>query len=101
MSLKPAKEIIPHLIMVILGSAVMALCFWYLAQKDQIFKDLTGIVRVVVALSAAAISIALPGFIELQTSGKEDASANKTAPIIKAGGALAVFVVVYLFNPIG
>lgn len=96
--MKPAKEIVPHIIMVILGILVMVGCFKYLkdsttAQNDRIFKDLAGIIRVIVALAASSISIALPGFIELQTD-------SKTAPIVKAGGALAVFVLVYLFNPI-
>ncbi|MDC8006228.1 hypothetical protein POV27_19400 [Aureisphaera galaxeae] len=98
MSFKPAKEIIPNLIMVVLGIIVMALSFWHLDSEGKAFDNLTGIIRVIVALSAACISIALPGFIELQ-SNKEGTNSN--APLINAGGALAVFVLVYLFNPIG
>ena len=96
MSLKPAKEIIPNLIMVILGVIVMTLCFYHLDQVDRVFRELTGIIRVIVAMAAASISIALPGFVELETK-----SESSNAPLIKAGGALAVFVIVYLFNPIG
>ncbi|MBX2827986.1 MAG: hypothetical protein KTR22_07475 [Flavobacteriaceae bacterium] len=96
MSLKPAKEIIPNIIMVVLGVFVMTLCFFHLDSVDRVFKELTGIIRVIVALAAACISIALPGFVELETK-----SESRNAPLIKAGGALAVFVIVYLFNPIG
>ncbi|GAB5400500.1 MAG: hypothetical protein Aureis2KO_20850 [Aureisphaera sp.] len=96
MNLKPAKEIVPNLIMVILGVIVMVLCFFHLDSEGKIFDNLTGLIRVIIALAAASISIALPGFVQLKTSEQ-----SGTAPLISAGGALAVFVIVYLFNPIG
>ena len=95
--MKPAKEIIPHLIMVFLGVLSLTLCFIFLAKSKREFTELTGIIRVIVALSAAAISIALPGFVNVQA---EKNSTDSLWPKIKAGGALAIFIVVYLFDPI-
>jgi hypothetical protein len=46
------------------------------------------VVRVVLALSAAAIATLLTGFINLEIP-----------KFIKAGGALAVFVIVFFYNP--
>lgn len=95
--MKPAKQIIPHLIMVALGIASLTLAFFFLARNDKEFTALTGIIRVIVALSASAISIALPGFVNIES---EKDSGDKLWPKIKAGGALAIFIVVYLFDPI-
>jgi len=95
--MKPAKEIIPHLIIVALGIAALTLCFLFLAKSNREFTDLTGIIRVIVTLSAAAISIALPGFVNLES---EKNTSDTLWPKIKAGGALAIFIVVYLFDPI-
>ncbi len=95
--MKPAKEIIPHIIMVILGVLALAGCFWYLTRSDRVFMELTGIIRVIVALCAASISIALPGFVNIQSEKK---ATDTLWPKIKAGGALAIFIVVYLFDPV-
>ena len=95
--MKPAKEIIPHLIMVALGILALTLCFIFLAKSNREFTELSGIIRVIVALSAAAISIALPGFVNIES---EKNATSGTWPMIKAGGALAIFIVVYLFDPI-
>jgi len=95
--MKPAKEIIPHLIMVALGILALVLCFIFLSKNGKEFTELSGIIRVIVALSAAAISIALPGFVSLET---ERNTSDSLWPKIKAGGALAIFLVVYLFDPI-
>lgn len=54
------------------------------------------LIRIIEALSAAAISIALPGALEIINPK----STEKVTPNIKASGALAVFVIVYLINPI-
>jgi hypothetical protein len=44
--------------------------------------------RVILSLSAAGIAALIPGFINVNIS-----------PYIKAGGAIAVFIIVYWFNP--
>lgn len=95
--MKPAKEIIPHLVVVIAGLVAMGACFWYVSKHDQVFTELTGIIRVTVALAASAISISLPGFVSLET---EKNTSDSLWPKIKAGGALAIFILVYLFDPI-
>jgi hypothetical protein len=46
------------------------------------------IFRVVLALAAAGIAAMIPGFIELEIKAW-----------LRAGGALAVFVIVYFYNP--
>ena len=44
--------------------------------------------RIVLALAAAGVASMIPGFIEVQISN-----------VVRAGGALAVFVLVYFYNP--
>ncbi|WP_299130951.1 hypothetical protein [uncultured Winogradskyella sp.] len=65
--------------------------------------------RVVTALCASAISISIPGMLKvsynsdgtfIQTQNKDVATLADKQPSIVAGGAIAVFVLVYLFNPI-
>ncbi|MGD0207680.1 MAG: hypothetical protein ABSC89_08770 [Verrucomicrobiota bacterium] len=48
--------------------------------------------RIVIALAAAGVAAMIPGFLKLEINATADV-------IIRAGGALAVFVVVYFFNP--
>ncbi|WP_299684213.1 hypothetical protein [uncultured Dokdonia sp.] len=100
--MKPAKDIIPDMIVAFLGLLTLILCFLYLKDKecDKIFEPLEGFIRVIIALASSAVSIALPGFINLETI-RENNKSDTLWPKIKAGGALAVFVLVYLFNPIG
>ncbi|GAB1857305.1 hypothetical protein MHTCC0001_21410 [Flavobacteriaceae bacterium MHTCC 0001] len=71
--------------------------------------------RVLTALAAASISISIPGMISLNhkpdgeqlMSTKADGSKTpnnmsllEKEPTISASGAIAVFVLVYLFNPL-
>ena len=48
----------------------------------------SGIFRTVLALSAAGFAAFIPGFLEVEVK-----------PYIRAGGAIAVFVIVYFFYP--
>ncbi|HEX8267428.1 MAG TPA: hypothetical protein VF596_18660 [Pyrinomonadaceae bacterium] len=48
--------------------------------------------RIILSLAAAGVAAMIPGFINVEFS-------KTTEIIIRAGGALAVFVVVYFFNP--
>ena len=73
--------------------------------------------RLISALAASAISISLPGLLEIKFTKKQDGTMERIAgdeanqfqkpslvdrePTITASGAIAVFVLVYLFNPIG
>lgn len=46
------------------------------------------IIRIILALAAAGVAALIPGFIEIEYK-----------PFVRAGGALAVFAVVYFFSP--
>lgn len=48
--------------------------------------------RIVLALAAAGFAAMIPGFIEINLKPGEETA-------LRAGGALAVFVVVYFFSP--
>lgn len=91
------KEIIPYAVMAVLGIITLYFCFEFLKDKESVTKEVSRIVRIIVALAAASISIALPGILEI---GTDAAQVSKTTPKVKASGALAVFVLVYLFDPI-
>ena len=71
--------------------------------------------RVLIALAAAAISISIPGMLEIKyvkdmngmkllqnaAGNPEPTNLLEKEPAITASGAIAVFILVYLFNPIG
>jgi hypothetical protein len=48
--------------------------------------------RIVLALAAAGVAAMIPGFIDLQLSPSAQL-------LIRAGGAIAVFVIIFFFNP--
>jgi len=70
--------------------------------------------RVLTALAAASISISIPGMLKVNYTNKgeqvrafTDADDNpvemtllEKEPTVSASGAIAVFILVYLFNPI-
>jgi len=82
--------------------------------KSALF--LPWVFRLISALAASAISISIPGMLEIRFNKKKDGTMeiiqnNTTSeaepstladkePTITASGAIAVFVLVYLFNPI-
>lgn len=80
---------------VLIAIGLLVLIVFQIIEKSE---ELKGITRIIVALASAAVSIALPGSINIET---EENKKDKMWPRIKATGALAVFVLVYLFNPIG
>jgi len=71
--------------------------------------------RVLTALAASAISISIPGMLHINYDSKgngigrssvneneiEPMTLAEKEPTITASGAIAIFVLVYLFNPIG
>ena len=69
--------------------------------------------RVLIALAAAAISISIPGMLKVNYIAKNDDDDAETTytkvndfslldkePTVTASGAIAVFILVYLFNPL-
>lgn len=105
---------IPPIIMFIVSAFALILVFTATkeATKDSsvINKELFWIIRIVVALASSAISISIPGMIKISynsdgtevstSSNKNFMSFSEKEPTIVASGAIAVFVLVYLFNPI-
>src|SRR5918998_1102338 len=73
--------------LVIVGLAV------FLLIRNQEIADprLFFALRLVLSLSAAILGATIPGFLELSWSGRGAA--------IRAGGALALFVLTFLFTP--
>lgn len=103
------KEMIPNILMTLAGLAGVIWCLEFAntgilvdktSTKRLIEGDLRVVFRIILALSTAAVTTALPGFLEINTSYKTLVD-DPIWPKIKAGGALAVFVLVYFFNPVG
>lgn len=70
----------------ILILVVLGLTFWE-AEPTQFQQD---IIRIVLALAAAGFAVTFSGFLQI-----------KMGKLVKAGGALAVFAIVYFYNPAG
>ena len=75
-------------LLILLGIGV-----YILVRKDdkKVPKEAMYIFRVVLALAGAAFAAILPGFLNIET--------KFAAIAIQAGGALAVFIVIYWINP--
>jgi hypothetical protein len=52
--------------------------------------------RIVLAIAMAGVASVIPGIIQVQIPG-----IRSDTPLVRAGGALAVFVVVYFYSPAG
>jgi hypothetical protein len=84
--------------MLIIALIILTIIFIYLitnAPNDKTFW----FIRVLTSLAAGAISMSLAGTINIGTKENMTTLAEQT-PKITASGALAVFVIVYLFNPV-
>lgn len=86
----------PELLSFVFGAvfitALLAIAVTIMVRERPVPKEAMFIFRVVLALAAGGVGAILPGLIDLQVgaSGKV---------LIQAGGALALTVLVYLFNP--
>jgi len=69
-------------------AALLVLVILIPAPSPQQFE----IFRIVIAVAVAGIAAAIPGFLELRLS-------RGTSLGLRAGGALAVFVIVYFYSP--
>ena len=92
--------------MAIVGIIAFAIIM-FISHKNNIEMDTAEFwfYRVLTALAAAAISISLPGMLKINYTPKGEKIVPMTLaekePTITASGAIAIFVLVYLFNPIG
>jgi hypothetical protein len=89
-----------QLLAAIVGVALLLLCLlmgWMIlsfgAQGRPIHPGALQIFRIVLALGVSAVAVLLTGDLEI--------NGQKAGLGIRAGGALAVFVLVYLVNPPG
>ncbi|WP_299336055.1 hypothetical protein [uncultured Psychroserpens sp.] len=115
------KKTVPPFVMflVSIGAlAITAITLNNISQKivdpsNELTKDNYEFVfwffRVITALAASAVSISIPGMLKVSynndgsfitTQNNQHATLVDKQPTIVAGGAIAVFVLVYLFNPI-
>ncbi len=69
---------------------VALLCLAVVFPTPTVFQY--NVFRIVLSLAAAGVAAMIPGFIELKLS-------TIAGLLIRAGGALAVFVIVFFFNP--
>jgi hypothetical protein len=83
---KGTEKILAYVFGVVFVSVLLALAV--LIPKPTPFQYT--VFRIVLALAAAGVAAVIPGFLQA-----------KVGAFIRAGGALAVFVVVYFYSPVG
>lgn len=83
---KPQERIVAFVFGVVFVLLIMAIALWLPNPTPFQYT----VFRIVLALAAAGVAAMLPGFLEVTV---------KTW--IRAGGALAVFVIVYFYSPAG
>ena len=110
------KRLVSPVTMFIFGVVAFIAIMIVTHKKDLGFEDTYfWFCRVLIALAAASISISIPGMISLnrQPDGNQLTRTNadgsqepdsmsllEKEPTISASGAIAIFVLVYLFNPL-
>jgi hypothetical protein len=78
------------------ATAIVVVAFvGFLAVRNEPFKDenIVVLLRIVLCLAVAVIGATAPGFLQIDLSLK--------GVLVRAGGALALFVLTYLFAPAG
>jgi hypothetical protein len=74
------------------GSAALAAVLWLAFRASALTDQQFEILRIVLALAGGGVGAVIPGFLDLNLK-----SGGKLA--LRAGGALAVFVVLYFWSP--
>ena len=82
---KPSERIVAFVFGVVFVLIILALAIW----KPNPSSFQYTVFRIVLALAAAGVAAMLPGFVEFTIPGW-----------IRAGGALAVFLIVYFYSPV-
>ena len=83
-----SERILLFLTAVAFLAALLFAAFW----SDTMNEPQFFVVRLIAALAAAGFAVLLPGFLDLQFSVRREM-------MIRAGGAIAVFVLVWYINP--
>ncbi len=101
---------IPPFLLFIISAFTFFALFASLKNFDVTKKEVFWLMRIVVALAASGVSVAIPGMIKLShnsdgeiiTTEKDQPfySLTEKEPAIVASGSVAIFVLVYLFNPL-
>lgn len=89
------KAIIPPIVLFVISLGIIL----WLPNSDKEFNP--WLYRILGSFSASGLSVVIPGSLDvsLKTDDKFTSLAQKS-PKLTATGAMAVFVLVYLFNPI-
>jgi hypothetical protein len=74
------------------GLAALATVLWLAFRGSELTEPQFEILRIVLALAGGGVGAVIPGFLDLNLK-----SGGKLA--LRAGGALAVFVVLYFWSP--
>ena len=74
------------------GCLALAAVLWLAFRSDSLSNQQFEILRIMLALAGAGVGAVFPGFLDLRVT-----SGTKLA--VRAGGALAVFVVLYFWSP--
>jgi hypothetical protein len=74
------------------GCVALAAVLWLAFRADSLSDQQFEILRIIVALAGGAVAAVIPGFLDV--SMKPGAKST-----LRAGGALAVFVVLYFWSP--
>ncbi|KGL63268.1 hypothetical protein [Polaribacter sp. Hel1_85] len=96
------EKIIPPIILFLIAFIMMFFIgniIFNLTADDNELETKIWFLRVIVSLCASAISVIIPGAVNIGKQGTFKTLAEEK-PAITASGAIAVFVLVYLFNPL-
>ena len=85
------KDIIPPILLFVVSFAIIL----WLPSKDDSFNP--WLYRILGSFAASGLSVVIPGSINVGTNSYK--SLAQESPKLTATGAMAVFVLVYLFNP--
>ncbi len=82
----------------LLLSLIFALFAFYLPKpaNPEIVGNFLYVMQVVLAISASGVAAVIPGFLSIHTQQKLGTSGTLS---VRAGGAIAVFVLIFIFDP--
>jgi hypothetical protein len=76
----------------VFGCVALAAVLWLAFTAEALSEQQVEILRIVLALAGGGVGAVIPGFLDLSMK-----ASSKLA--VRAGGALAVFVVLYFWSP--
>jgi len=76
----------------VFGCVALAAVLWLAFRAETLSEQQFEILRIVLALAGGGVGAVIPGFLDLSVKAS-------TKLALRAGGALAVFVVLYFWSP--